>query len=102
MSKLIHVKALILDRLDASAEVKQAVLEVINSVDAAIDEAGGFSDEDEIDLAIQKLDQALTGAAEAEEAEVEDIELGTHEDDEDDDPLKGLGENDANDESRKN
>lgn len=90
MSDLIHLKGVILTHLATTTELKKAVLDLINCIDSDIDEAGGLTENDERDLAIQALDYALIG--EAQDEEDEDLNIPNSDEDEDKSLLDGFGD----------
>lgn len=71
MSALLHIKNIIISRLDMEPKEKAAVMGVLNSIDSDLDEYGYVTTMG-TDEAIEYLDQVLTGE---DEEETDDVVL---------------------------
>ena len=73
MSKLLHIKGIILTHMTAEPDLKDAVMEVINSIDSDLDQIEYDEDmaSDRTNDAIKNLDKVLTGTQDESEEEEE-------------------------------
>lgn len=77
MSKLLHVKGIILTHMTAEPELKEAVLDIINCIDLDLDNSGYDEDlcSDTTLDAIANLDLVLGAVDEAEQIEETEKEV---------------------------
>lgn len=99
MSKAIAaIEGIVLSHMVASPELKEATLNILRELDNCLESADFDSDlsSDELDIALDNLDNVLVGKEEEVDVEQETDEIIKHDnplDGEDDDSPRAYGEN---------